>query len=80
MRNSQNRCSWREAIITPFDICWRPHALSILFYEAIIFGFSVGMHVTNVVFLGEPKPFGYGLGEIAIAGLYGTPLVRPKVL
>jgi hypothetical protein len=72
---SKYRCSWREAIFLPFNILWRPQGLTILFYEAVLFGFSVGMHVTNVVFLGEPKPFGYGLGQFAIAGVYGTPIV-----
>jgi len=75
VKMSKYRCSWREAIFLPFNILWRPQGLTILFYEAVIFGFSVGMHVTNVVFLGEPKPFGYGLGQFAIAGVYGTPIV-----
>lgn len=80
MRNSRNRCTWRETIITPLKICCSPHALSILIYEAMVFGFSVGIHVTNVVFFGEPKPLGYGLSQIAIAGLYGTPLVRSSLV
>ena len=28
-----------------------------------------------VVFLGLPPPNGYGYGQIAIAGAYGTPIV-----
>jgi len=32
--------------------------------------------VTNAVFLGEPAPLGFGFSQYAIAGLYGTPIVR----
>jgi len=31
--------------------------------------------VTNVVFLGEPAPLGFGLSTTVIAGLYATPIV-----
>jgi len=71
---SKYRTSWREAILLPFNILWRPQGLLILIYEAVAFGFSVGMHVTNVVFLESPKPVGYGLSQFAVAGIYGTPL------
>ncbi|TFY63206.1 hypothetical protein EVG20_g6410 [Dentipellis fragilis] len=42
---------------------------------AMLFGFSIGINVTNAVFLGEPAPVGYGFSQFAIAGAYGTPIV-----
>lgn len=36
--------------------------------------------VTNVVFLGEPRPVGYGFSPFAIAGVYATPIVRGRSL
>jgi hypothetical protein len=32
--------------------------------------------VTNAVFLGEAPPIGFGFSQIAIAGAYGTPIVK----
>lgn len=41
-----------------------------------MFGFSIGINVTTVVFLGTPPPVGFGYSAFAIAGFYGTPIVR----
>jgi hypothetical protein len=43
--------------------------------QALFFGFTIGIGVTQVVFLGSPPPFGYGLSPDSISGLYATPLV-----
>lgn len=40
-----------------------------------MFGFSIGINVTNAVFLGSPPPLGYGFSQFGIAGGYGTPIV-----
>ena len=43
--------------------------------QGALFGFGIGINVTNAVFLGEPAPLGFGFGEFGIAGMYGTPIV-----
>ncbi|PFH48084.1 hypothetical protein AMATHDRAFT_6124 [Amanita thiersii Skay4041] len=69
------RLSWKQAIWSPFDVVWRPHIIGLLVFEGIFFGFSIGINVTTVVFLGEAPPIGFSLSPIAIAGMYGTPIV-----
>ncbi|KAG7092077.1 hypothetical protein E1B28_008456 [Marasmius oreades] len=69
------RTSWKEAIFSPFNIVWRPHLLGILLFEAMVFGFSIGINVTQAVFLGEPKPLGFQWSQLSIAGGYATPIV-----
>jgi MFS family permease len=69
------RISWAESIMSPFYLVWRPHLLMVLIFEAMLFGFSIGINVTNAVFLGSPPPLGYGFSQFAIAGGYGTPIV-----
>lgn len=69
------RVSWAESIWTPFNLVWRPHLLMVLLFEAMIFGFGIGINVTNAVFLGSPPPIGYGFSPFGIAGGYGTPIV-----
>ncbi|EJD08564.1 MFS general substrate transporter [Fomitiporia mediterranea MF3/22] len=69
------RQSWTSSILAPLTIVWRPHLLLILLFEAMVFGFSIGINVTNAVFLGTPPPVGFGLSEDAISGSYGTPIV-----
>ncbi|KAH8110296.1 MFS general substrate transporter [Phellopilus nigrolimitatus] len=74
-RLSKFREPWKDSILAPFKIIWRPHLLAILFFEALLFGFSIGINTTNAVFLGSPPPVGYGFSEFGIAGSYGTPIV-----
>ncbi|TFK66337.1 MFS general substrate transporter [Pluteus cervinus] len=69
------RPSWKVAILAPFKVVWRPHLVMILLFEAMVFGFSIGINVTNAVFLGTPPPVGYGFSQFAIAGAYATPIV-----
>ncbi|KAJ6453745.1 MFS general substrate transporter [Mycena sanguinolenta] len=75
LRMQKYRVSWTEAIISPLNVFWRPHILGILIFEAMLFGFSIGINVTNAVFLGSPPPVGFAWSEFAIAGGYGTPIV-----
>jgi len=49
--------------------------LGILWFEALLFGFGIGINVTNAVFLGSPPPVGFSWSQFAIAGGYGTPIV-----
>jgi hypothetical protein len=44
--------------------------------QGILFGFAIGINVTTAVFLGTPLPVGFGYSAFAIAGFYGTPIVR----
>ncbi|PPQ93751.1 hypothetical protein CVT25_008131 [Psilocybe cyanescens] len=69
------RVSWHDSVMSPFRIVWRPHLLMALIFEAMLFGFSIGINVTNVVFLGTPLPFGYGFDQLAIGASYATPIV-----
>ncbi|KAK0203629.1 MFS general substrate transporter [Desarmillaria ectypa] len=69
------RVSWAESILSPINVVWRPHLLGALLFEGVLFGFSIGLNVTNIVFLGTPLPVGFGWNQDAIAGAYGTPIV-----
>ncbi|KAF5380010.1 hypothetical protein D9615_006164 [Tricholomella constricta] len=75
VKMAKYRTSWRESILSLFNVVWRPHLMMILWFEAMVFGFSIGINVTNAVFLGSPRPVGYEFGPFAIAGGYGTPIV-----
>ncbi|KAF8500306.1 MFS general substrate transporter [Russula emetica] len=44
------RVTWYEAVSAPFKLVWRPHLLSILVFEAVMFGFDIGVNVTNAGF------------------------------
>ncbi|KAI0711544.1 MFS general substrate transporter [Earliella scabrosa] len=69
------RDSWYTAVFAILNVVWRPHLLLILIFEAMVFGFSIGINTTNAVFLGTPEPEGYGFSQFGIAGAYGTPIV-----
>ncbi|KAJ7429192.1 MFS general substrate transporter [Mycena latifolia] len=75
LKMAKYRASWFEAISSPFRVLWRPQLLGMLFFEGLLFGFGIGINVTNAVFLGTPKPFGFQFTPYTIAGLYGTPIV-----
>ncbi|SJK98551.1 related to synaptic vesicle transporter SVOP and related transporters (major facilitator superfamily) [Armillaria ostoyae] len=75
IKMAKYRVSWTESILSPINVVWRPHLLGALLFEGMLFGFSIGLNVTNVVFLGTPLPIGFGWSQDAIAGAYGTPIV-----
>ncbi|KAK0452387.1 MFS general substrate transporter [Armillaria borealis] len=75
IKMAKYRVSWTESILSPINVVWRPHLLGALLFEGMLFGFSIGLNVTNVVFLGTPLPVGFGWSQDAIAGAYGTPIV-----
>ena len=77
-RLAKYRQDWPSIIFAPISIIWRPHLISILLFEAMVFGFSIGINTTNAVFLGSPPPVGFGFSQFGIAGGYGTPIVRPE--
>ncbi|EKM52283.1 uncharacterized protein PHACADRAFT_260571, partial [Phanerochaete carnosa HHB-10118-sp] len=74
-RLARFRTPWRELALYPLRLVWRPHLLSIMVYEGLLFGFSIGMNLTNSLFLGLPPPLGYGYSQDAIATIYLTPVV-----
>ncbi|KAF9050957.1 MFS general substrate transporter [Rhodocollybia butyracea] len=47
---SKYRLSWYEATASLFRVVWRPHLLIILVFEALVFGFSIGINVTTPCF------------------------------
>ncbi|KAF8126214.1 MFS general substrate transporter [Boletus edulis] len=69
------RASWREVIMACLEVVWRPQFIFVMVFEAAVFGFSIGMNVTNVVFLGTPAPVGFGYNQNIVAGAYATPMV-----
>ncbi|KAJ6473840.1 MFS general substrate transporter [Mycena sanguinolenta] len=75
LKMQKYRVSWTEATLSPLNVVWRPHILGLLVFEAMLFGFGIGINVTNAVFLGSPPPVGFAWSPFAIAGGYGTPIV-----
>lgn len=75
IRLSKYRTPWRKLLLLPLRLIWRPHLLSIMIYEGVLFGFSIGMNLTTSLFLGEAPPVGYGFKQDTIAAIYATPIV-----
>ncbi|KAG8215245.1 MFS general substrate transporter [Butyriboletus roseoflavus] len=69
------RASWLKVSLACLDVVWRPQFIFVVIFEAFVFGFGIGLNVTNVVFLGTPAPVGFGYSEYIIAGAYATPMV-----
>ncbi|KIM76222.1 hypothetical protein PILCRDRAFT_12978 [Piloderma croceum F 1598] len=74
-RMAKYRSSWYQIILSPLNLIWRPHLLAAVVFQGIFFGFSIGVNVTQAVFLGTPPPVGFGLKPFAISGSYATPIV-----
>ncbi|KAG1744209.1 major facilitator superfamily domain-containing protein [Suillus lakei] len=69
------RSRWSEIVWACLNVVWRPQFILVVFFEAFVFGFSVGINVTNVVFMGSPPPVGFGFSEFGVAGAYATPIL-----
>lgn len=69
------RMKWKDAVMSPFLVVTRPHAILIFIFEGILFGLGIGINVTNAVFLGEAPPVGYQFSATIISALYATPIV-----
>ncbi|KAF9522707.1 MFS general substrate transporter [Crepidotus variabilis] len=71
------RTSWKDSILSPFRLIWRPHMLMLLIFEALFFGIgTIGVNVTLAVFLGTPAAEGgFGWSQYAVAASYATPMV-----
>ncbi|KAF7310193.1 Efflux pump rdc3 [Mycena indigotica] len=75
MKLARHRPSWGECVISPLRVVWRPQALLVMLYGGIEFGLSIGMTITNAIFLGTPRPTGFGFNQTAISSSYATPIV-----
>ncbi|KAJ7127881.1 MFS general substrate transporter [Mycena epipterygia] len=73
------RPSWYECTISPLRVLWRPHALLIMIFGGVEFGLSIGITITNAIFLGTAPPIGFGFNQTTIAGTYATPIVATLV-
>ncbi|GAA6008592.1 hypothetical protein JCM11491_003359 [Sporobolomyces phaffii] len=69
------RCSWKECFTSWLDVLWRPHALLMYLYIGVVFGFGIGINVTNAIFTGSPPPLGYGFTPYITSSLYAIPIV-----
>ncbi|KAH7910355.1 MFS general substrate transporter [Hygrophoropsis aurantiaca] len=69
------RPSWSEVVLACLNVVWRPQFFFVVLFEAFVFGFSIGINATNVVFVGSAPPIGFGFSQYAIAGAYGTPIM-----
>lgn len=67
--------TWKEAIWPMIKLLSRPHLVAILLYMGVLFGFSIGVNTTNVIFARTPPPLGHGLSAMAASSLYATPVV-----
>ncbi|KAJ7690392.1 major facilitator superfamily domain-containing protein [Mycena rosella] len=47
--------------------------------SGVEFGHSIGITITNAVFLGTPAPAGFGLSQTGIAAMYATPIVATLI-
>ncbi|OJA17473.1 hypothetical protein AZE42_03918 [Rhizopogon vesiculosus] len=65
------RARWSEVLWASLDVAWRPQFFFVVLFEALVFGFSIGVNTTNVVFMGTPPPVGFGWGQYAIAVFVG---------
>ncbi|KLO19176.1 MFS general substrate transporter [Schizopora paradoxa] len=75
MKLAKYRTPWRDLVSRPIRLIWRPQLLTMLVYEGVLFGFSIGMNLTVSLFLGEAPPVGYGKSLDTIAAVYSTPVV-----
>ncbi|KAJ3572242.1 hypothetical protein NP233_g3222 [Leucocoprinus birnbaumii] len=78
IRNVKPEPTWKEVLIAPIDVVWRPHMFLILLFEAVVFGFGIGINVTNTLFLQSPPPVGFGFDPTTVSAIYATPVVRPN--
>ncbi|KAK7002476.1 efflux pump rdc3 [Favolaschia claudopus] len=69
------RPSWYECVVSTLRVVWRPHALMIMVFGGVEFGMSIGITVTNAIFLGSSPPTGFGFSQTQIAAMYATPIV-----
>ncbi|KAH9941285.1 MFS general substrate transporter [Epithele typhae] len=71
-RLARFRDSWTTIILAPLNVVWRPQLLTILIFEGVLFGFGIGLHVTNTLLLVGHPPNGYGFNQDQISATYAS--------
>ncbi|XP_006463839.1 hypothetical protein AGABI2DRAFT_120636 [Agaricus bisporus var. bisporus H97] len=79
VQNAKPEPTWREVSWAPIHVLFRPHMFLILVFETAVFGFGIGINVTNTLFLHSPPPVGLGLDPITVSGIYATPVIAVLV-
>jgi len=74
-KTSMQAPKWKELIMRQLRIIWRPHFVGVNIYQAMTFGFSVGLLTTATIFFQTPPPFGFGFSPLRVAGLYSVPII-----
>lgn len=64
-----------QASVDVVNVLWRPQFLLTALLALVAFGFTIGINVTNPVFLGAPKPIGYGYKADLVSTVYLTPIL-----
>ncbi len=41
------RDNWHDAVFAIINVAWRPHLLAVLLFEAMLFGFGIGINVSQ---------------------------------
>lgn len=47
LKMAKYRPSWRKVSLAPFNVLWRPQIFGILLFEALLFGFGIGINVSE---------------------------------
>ncbi|KAF9448590.1 MFS general substrate transporter [Macrolepiota fuliginosa MF-IS2] len=75
IKNVTREPTWKEVLVAPIDVAWRPHMFLILLFEETVFGFGIGINVTNTLFLQSHPPIGFGFNPTTVSGIYATPVI-----
>ncbi|KAF9064973.1 hypothetical protein BDP27DRAFT_1366786 [Rhodocollybia butyracea] len=67
--------TWKELVMRLLRLVWRPHFVGVYIFEAMSFGFANGVNLTNTIVLQSAPPFGFGLDQISVAGIYAAPVI-----
>ncbi|KAJ7078994.1 MFS general substrate transporter [Mycena crocata] len=73
------RPGWAACLMGPLHVLWRPQALLIMIFGGAEFGLSIGITITNAIFLGTEPPAGFGFDQTTIAAMYATPIVATLI-
>ena len=49
-KTANYRPPWKQIILDPIRIVWRPHVLPVLIFEAAVFGFGIGINVRFIFY------------------------------
>uniref|UniRef100_A0A0W0G3C6 Putative MFS general substrate transporter n=1 Tax=Moniliophthora roreri TaxID=221103 RepID=A0A0W0G3C6_MONRR len=75
MAKTGQSATWKEVMLAPLRIAWRPHFVGVYVLLAMFFGFAIGINITNTIFFQSEPPFGFGFDKFTVGGIYATPVV-----